>query len=202
VAAGTIIMHFWAEQYSFAQTGQCTTLHWSVKGVREVLLSVDDEDEQGVIGEGSRSNVCPDGTMTYKLRAVANDGSTRTVTALLQAPIPDLSEEEAYLQGVITQIARVSDAETNLPGDQSGYEVTIDGVNVIDKNGSCCQQAVKLMLPDRQIADFHPPNYDDWLDWPLRVGQTVELHALCGATRCYFEEDTNGRQFYLKQTAP
>jgi hypothetical protein len=199
--ANTIIMHFWAEQYALQPNG-CTTLHWSVKGVQNVYLSVNNGAEEGIAGESSRDHICPSGRVPYKLRAVATDGRTRTVTVLLQAGPPVPGANEVYAQGLISKVNPLTDADQTLPGDQPGWELTIDGVIPITKGpGPCCQQAMTLMLPQYQVAASNPQPYADWIDWPLQPGQSVEFHALCDATRCHFANNPS-QTFYLKQTSP
>jgi hypothetical protein len=198
--ADTIIMRFWAEQYAL-QAGGCTTLQWSVKDVQYVYLSVNDGAEEGISGESSRDHICPTGTALYKLRAVAADSRTRTLTVFLQAGPANLGANEVYAQGLISKVNQLTDADTTLPGDQPGWEVTIDGVNPITKGpGPCCQQAMTVMLPQYQVA-AEPKPYTSWIDWPLQPGQSVEFHALCDATRCQLSNDYS-RKFYFKQTLP
>ncbi|NDJ78890.1 MAG: SH3 domain-containing protein [Chloroflexi bacterium] len=60
---------------STIQSGNCTTLQWSMEGIQEVYYLGDGSLNEGVTGNGSRS-VCPAVTTTYQLRVVLQDGST------------------------------------------------------------------------------------------------------------------------------
>ena len=167
--ANSIIMSFWAEQYALPANG-CTTLHWSVKNVQKVYLSVNSGAEEGVAGESSRDKICPGGNVLYKLRAVAADGTSKEMTVLLQAPPPAPSANEAYAQGLISKVVSLTDADAIQGGDQPGWEITIDGVNPILKGtGPCCQQAIKIKLLESQ-ATAYPKAYPSWVDWPLQAG--------------------------------
>jgi polar amino acid transport system substrate-binding protein len=59
-------MNFWADSTNIDQ-GQCTTLRWDVRNVREVYLN-----DEGVPGVSERE-VCPSSTQTWVLRAVLMD---------------------------------------------------------------------------------------------------------------------------------
>ena len=154
--ADSIIMSFWAEQYALPADG-CTTLHWSVKDVQTVKLSVNNSAEEGVAGECSRDHVCPSGNELYKLAANAADGRTRSLTVLLQAVLPDPGANEVYAQGLISKVEPLTDADSSWSGDQAGWDVTIDGVNPITKGpGPCCQQALTVTLPQDQVNPDNP----------------------------------------------
>ena len=199
--ANSIIMSFWAEQYALPADG-CTTLHWSVKDVQTVTLSVNNSAEEGVAGEYSRDHICPSGKELYKLTATAADGRTDFRTVLLQAGVPVPGANQVYAQGLISKVEPLTDADSSLPGDQPGWDVTIDGVNPITKGpGPCCQQALTVTLPQYQAAAEKPQPYPSWIDWPLQPGQSVEFHALCDATRCHLP-NADSRIFYFKQTSP
>ncbi len=199
--ADTIMMSFWAEQYALPESG-CTTIHWSVRDVQSVYLSANNSAEEGVSGDSSRDHICPNGSALYKLRAEAADGRTQSKTMLIQASPPQAGPDEVYAQGLLSRVSPVTDADAALPGDQPGWELTIDGVNPITKgSGACCQQAMKITLPQYQVAMLNPQPYADWIDWPLQPGQSVEFHALCDATRCHLAND-DSRAFYLKQSSP
>jgi hypothetical protein len=199
--ANTIIMHFWAEQYALQPNG-CTTLHWSVRDVQQVYLSVNNGADEGQAGESSRDHICPSGSALYRLRAVAVDGRSRTMTILLQAGPPAPGADQVYAQGLISKVDPVTDADATLPGDQPGWEVTIDGVNPITKGpGPCCQQAMKLVLPRYQVATSDASPDASRIDWPLQAGQSVEFHALCNASRCHLPNN-DSPTFYFKQTSP
>ena len=53
-----------------------------------MYLSVNGGAEEGVAGESSRDKICPGGNVLYKLRAVANDGTSKEMTVLLLARHP------------------------------------------------------------------------------------------------------------------
>jgi hypothetical protein len=63
------VINFWSDA-PYVNAGQCTTLHWDVKGVREVYLN-----GGPVAGQGSQQ-VCLCEAATYTLHVVKLDGST------------------------------------------------------------------------------------------------------------------------------
>ncbi|HMT20923.1 MAG TPA: hypothetical protein PKE20_06690, partial [Promineifilum sp.] len=60
-------INFWTDRDAI-DAGQCTTLRWDVRNVREVYL-----DGEGVAGVSQRE-VCPGDTRNYNLSVVRNDG--------------------------------------------------------------------------------------------------------------------------------
>jgi hypothetical protein len=73
--------------------GQCTTLRWHVKGVREVHIR---PGIGGVVGEPAQSReVCPSGTTEYVLEATLLDGTTerRTVRVTVREPVQPTATE-------------------------------------------------------------------------------------------------------------
>jgi len=65
--ARTAAIEFWADT-RVVDRGECTTLRWDVRNVRQVYVESD-----GVVGQGSRQ-VCPSSSTTYTLRAVTDQG--------------------------------------------------------------------------------------------------------------------------------
>ena len=110
------------------------------------------------------------------------------------------------MQGLISNVVSLIDADASQGGNQPGWEITIDGVNPILKgSGPCCQQAIKIKLLESQ-ATAYPKAYPSWVDWPLQAGQTVEFHALCDATSCHLvippDGTSLGQIHYFRQTSP
>lgn len=62
-------IEFWSDA-PYVNAGQCTTLHWTVEGVREVYLN-----GSPVVGQGSQQ-ACLCQAATYTLHVVKVDGST------------------------------------------------------------------------------------------------------------------------------
>jgi hypothetical protein len=60
-------VNFWADNDQIRK-GQCTTLHWDVRGVQAVYYQ-----GNGVAGQGSQQE-CPQSDKTYKLTVVRQDG--------------------------------------------------------------------------------------------------------------------------------
>jgi ABC-type amino acid transport substrate-binding protein len=83
-------INFWVDS-NYIQAGQCTTIHWDVKNVREVYFYDQGEswEGHGVSGKEDRT-ACPSQSMSYYLRVVKNDGSveTREVRIEVAAPPP------------------------------------------------------------------------------------------------------------------
>jgi hypothetical protein len=116
-------IEFWAEP-QYIDAGQCTTLGWSVSGVREVYL-----DNQGQVGEGSRQ-ACPCRDTTYTLRVVHTDGSTTEHLIIV------------YVNGSCEQPVEPpppppAGSEPPPPQDTSGPEVT--DVNVEFRSEPSCR---------------------------------------------------------------
>lgn len=76
------VLNFWVDR-STINSGECTTLRWSVANIRAVWVYPVGEDFRNfpATGDGSRS-VCPQQTTTYEMRVELVDGSivTRQVT--------------------------------------------------------------------------------------------------------------------------
>ncbi len=85
----TVEINFWADKTDI-NAGECTDIHWSVQGVREIYL-----DGAGVTGNGSK-HVCPSADTTYTLHVVKLDGGaedrqiTIKVHGTVQLPQPTL----------------------------------------------------------------------------------------------------------------
>ncbi len=60
-------VNFWADSDQIRK-GECTTLHWDVRGVQAVYYQ-----GNGVAGQGSQQE-CPQSDKTYKLTVVRQDG--------------------------------------------------------------------------------------------------------------------------------
>ncbi len=85
-------INFWVDS-NYIQAGQCTTIHWDVKNVREIYFYDQGEswEGHGVTGKEDRT-ACPQHSMSYYLRVVKNDGSveTREVRIEVAAPPPSV----------------------------------------------------------------------------------------------------------------
>ncbi len=86
-------MNFWADSVNINQ-GQCTTLRWDVRNVREVYLN-----DEGVPGVSQRE-VCPGSTQTWVLRAVLMDYSqdSRQVTINVNSVAPSQRPAPAIVE--------------------------------------------------------------------------------------------------------
>lgn len=167
-------IRFWAERYSLP-AGGCTTLHWSVTNVREVYL-----DDVGKSGEGS-SQACPAGSQYYTLRVVNNAGESIIRELSLEAGDPGLSAPELIAQGVVSEVVRMADLDSGTLGDQSGYRLTIDGINplFVGSNGWTASVVYLRVLDGLTQIGVGGP-----VDWPINTGQQVEFRAVCDSTGC------------------
>jgi len=181
--ADTIIMRFWAEQYTL-RPGSCTTLHWSVEDVQAVYLQADGP-EQGVAGIGTRQ-VCPVGNQFYTLRAVAGDGRSAQRALTLWGSEPTLQDGELIAQGLVRDVAFMSDIDPTQGGDQNGWRLLIEGLNpLFAAVAGCCQSVVTLDLP--QWLTGESANYP--VDWPISPGQLVEFRATCTGSTCLLQSN-------------
>jgi hypothetical protein len=186
-----IPLHFWADQYSLSP-GECTNLNWSVDGVQAVYVG-ESGNEQGVAGTGSR-RVCPVGRAPYTLRVTTADGRSDSRQLILVSEEPSLDTDEVIAQGSVREVVRTSDVNTDVGGDQPGYLIVIEGLNVLFSEASnCCQNVVTLRvaqgLIDQQSV-FGVP-----IDWPINQGQRVEFRAACTGANCSLDA---GPPKYLK----
>ncbi len=189
--ANTISMRFWADQYTM-RPSTCTTLHWSVEGVQAVYVG-ETGREQGVPGVGSRQ-ACPIGRQSYTMRATTADGRSESLQLTLDGVEPFLGTDEVIAQGVVRSVSRSSDINPTSPGQQPGWGIVVDGINVLFSGpGNCCAVAVMLRVTEALIdgqAIFGVP-----IDWPINSGQRVEFRAICSASDCYLDA---GPPLYLR----
>lgn len=189
VPAQTIVIKFWAEQYTMP-AGSCTTLHWSVENVQAVYLDVTGQEE-GVAGSGTRE-VCPEGIQFYIVRAVAGDGTSAQKEVTLQGSAPPMSANEVIAQAIVNNVTYVDDLDPYGAGNLQGWRLLLDGVNPLFKgSGDCCETTITLQITQAQASGA----YGSFIDWPINIGQLIEFRAFCTAGVCNL--DTN-RSFYLK----
>jgi polar amino acid transport system substrate-binding protein len=81
-------INFWVDS-NYIQAGQCTTIHWDVKNVREVYFYDEGESWQGhgVSGKEDRK-ACPQKSTSYYLRVVKTDGSVETREVRIEVAAP------------------------------------------------------------------------------------------------------------------
>lgn len=168
-------INFWADNYSI-DGGQCTTLRWDVRNVREVYL-----DNEGVPGVSAR-DVCPGGTQTFTLRVVKYDGGedSRQVTIEVRnAPPPPPQQREPRIErftidknrihmGECVRLEwRTDDADgvdlkrngsgigggsgngeqTDCPGDRGLYEYRLEAYNGAGRTGATVTVEVSGIQP-------------------------------------------------------
>lgn len=178
-------IRFWSEQYTL-RAGTCTTLHWRVQNVREVYL-----DDVGQPGVGS-SQACPAGNQFYTLRVVNNAGESITREISLEAGDPELGSGEVIAQGVVSAVSRATDLDPTTLGDQTGYLLTIDGINpLFTTTAGWTSTVVSLRVLDgyTQIGVGGP------VDWPINAGQQVEFRAVCENSTCTLQIALNSYLF-------
>ena len=186
VSADKPVVRFWAEQYSLPANA-CTMLNWNVQNVREVFL-----DDRGVSGQGS-TQFCPSATQVITLRVTTNSGQSveRAITLSVN---PQLEPTEVIARGIVQQVISAPDTDSTQPGDQIGYQLTVDGINTPLFAGTpgWGQAVVSLLLPQTDTAAS--ANLDAQVDWPITPGQQVEFRAFCEGANCYVR---TGRGSYL-----
>ena len=188
VSADQPTVRFWAEQYSLP-SGACTTLNWNVQNTRQVFL-----DDRGVAGQSS-TEICPKGNQTLTLRVVANNDESDEYGITLRVN-PQLEPMEVIARGIVRQVNPVPDTDLAQPGDQIGYELTVDGINPLFSGMSSWSQAVvTLMLPEADTASSSGP--DAQVDWPITPGQQVEFRAFCEGSNCFVRTD-RGSYLHLR----
>ena len=187
VSADKPIMRFWADQYTLPY-GACTTLYWDVQNVKEVFL-----DNQGVSGQGS-SQVCPQGNQIYTLGVTTIDGESVERAISIRVGEPSLVTSEAIARGIVNEVGPVPDADLEQPGDQPGYRLLVDGVDVLYSGTPGWGAAVvTLMVPQTDITSNDDP--DAPVDWPITPGQQVEFRAFCETANCWVR---TGQGSYLR----
>jgi hypothetical protein len=185
--ADRVPVRFWSEQYTL-NPNTCTSLHWSVVNVEAVYLD-DGDSERGVEGVDDEP-VCPEGDVTYTIRAVARDGKSSTRSITLDVGQPTLRTNEVIAQAVVRGVDRVNDLDASQGGEQPGWLMTVDGVNPLFRGaGDCCQAALTLQIPQTYSNGSFP------VDWPISPGQLVEFRAACLNANCTLPQ---GTPFYLR----
>ena len=176
VPAGDTILRFWADQYTMAENA-CTTLTWNIQNVQEVYL-----DDQPQPGQASKP-VCPRLNQSYLLRVIDNSGKTIERRIAFIMGVPDLSAQEVIAHGIVNEVVQLIDTDPNQAGDQSGYRLTIDGVNALyPSTTGWGQSAVSLTVLQADIPSS--PNAVAPVDWPVNPGQQVEFRAFCAGANC------------------
>lgn len=188
-----IILHFWAEQYAL-EPDKCTTLYWVVQDVSAVYLKKPD-GEVGVAGIGSEQVCPPSRSQAYELRAEASGdrkASKKVFINMFDPAAPGLAANEVIAQGVVNSVSNILDADPIAPGDQPGYQLTLDGIVPLFKGaGDCCQMAVNFKITQAQTGDA----LAEAIDWPVNPGQFVEFRGDCTADACTLPAN---RTFYFK----
>jgi ABC-type amino acid transport substrate-binding protein/putative hemolysin len=83
---------YWADSYQL-KANQCTYVHWSVQGVKEIYFYQEGQSWQGHPATGKEDRqVCPAQSTTYYLRVVYTNGTDETLPLRInvEAPPPNL----------------------------------------------------------------------------------------------------------------
>ena len=182
VAADTLLVKFWAEQYALAASG-CTTLYWAVENVQAVYLETPG-GRSGVTGSGS-IQVCPHASLEqYVLQVTGTNSQQVNKPIRLTTGQPVLGTNEVIVLGLVNEVTFVSDLDPSNGGDQPGWRLHIDGVTPLYTGaGNCCEVAVTLPILQAQTNEA-----GNWaVDWPIHPGQLVEYRAVCPDTSCYLQ---------------
>jgi hypothetical protein len=175
-----IPLHFWADQYTMSP-GACTNVYWSIEGVQAVYFG-ETGNEQGVPGVGSRE-VCPLGRVSYTIQATTTDGRSDSKQLVLWGQEPTPGADQVIAHGLVREVVRTTDVSPTTASQQPGWNVVVDGVDVLfSGETNCCQDRVTLHIPQaliEQQAVFGVP-----IDWPINAGQLIEFRAICSATDC------------------
>jgi hypothetical protein len=186
-----IPLRFWADQYTM-NPGACTNLNWWVTGVEAVYVGVTGS-EKGVAGVGSEQ-VCPSGLASYTLRATTADGRSDSREIVLLAQKPSLRANEVIVQGTVRDLLHTDDVSSDSPGNQPGWEIVVDGLDVLfPATSNCCQDSVTVQIPQALIDQ--PAVFGVPIDWPINPGQGVEFRAVCTDAECSLD---SGPPMYLR----
>lgn len=181
------VVRFWAERYALPEGG-CTTLHWRAEQVQAVYL-----DGEGVTGEGTRV-VCPLATQFYTLEVTDLTGMVTFREVVLTAGDQDLMPDEVIAQAVVAGLAQAADVDPAQPGAQPGYNVQLNGINVLYKEQPGWNEANVTLGVPQELIDFAPFGP---VDWPVQVGKAVEFRATCDGPACFVSASTNS-YLYLR----
>jgi hypothetical protein len=191
VEGSGIPIDFWADQYTLHED-ECTNLYWAVEGVQAVYFG-EAGSEEGVSGSGMR-RVCPVGDVVYTLRIATTDGTSESKQLILHGAEPSLGSNEVIAQAVVRNVVRTADVDSDAGGQQAGWNIVVDGINVLfSGETSCCQASMTLRVPEDLVekqAVFGVP-----IDWPINSGQGVEFRAICTASSCRLDA---GPPMYLR----
>lgn len=174
VPTDTLVMRFWAEQYTLPPD-TCTTLHWIVWNVREVYL-----DDHPVVGMAALE-ACPSANQFYVLRAVDASGQSIERVITLMVGDPELSASEVIARGIVDDLIHAIDIDPTQAGDQPGYRLVIDGITpLFTGTPDWAQAVVTLGVPQSLIQS----GSEGPVDWPIVPGQQVEFRAECDGQWC------------------
>jgi hypothetical protein len=191
VEGSGVPMNFWADQYTLSE-GDCTNLYWAVEGVEAVYFG-EAGSEEGVTGSGMRQ-VCPVGDVAYTLRVTTTDGASESRQLVLHGGEPSLGSGQVVAQAVVRNVVRTADVDPETGGQQAGWNIVVDGIDVLfSGDTSCCQANLTLRVPEALVenqAVFGVP-----IDWPINSGQGVEFRAICTASSCKLDA---GPPMYLR----
>ncbi len=195
-APNSILIAFWSERYTM-ESGQCTTLHWSVEGVERVFLR-GPSGEAGVPGVGERGQVCPNGQATYTLRVEASGGRTASRDVYVRGGQPEMVAGEVVAQAIVRDVAWTADLDGNpANGEVSGWNIFLDGINALyTGGGGCCEIAGSFQISQTLWADVEQQL--GVFDWPLSPRQLVEFRAR-GTSNLFIFDLT--RPIYFKRRA-
>jgi hypothetical protein len=175
-----IPLHFWADQYTM-RPGTCTNLNWSVEGVEAVHVG-ETGSEQGVTGVGSLQ-VCPVGQVSYTLRATTTDGRSESKQLILLGQEPSPGTNEVIAQAFVREVVRTSDVNSTAGGEQPGWNIVVDRVDVLfSGKTNCCQNTLTLRIPQALVEQ--QVVFGVAIDWPINPGQLVEFRAICTDADC------------------
>ncbi|MGE5601578.1 MAG: hypothetical protein ACM30E_00920, partial [Nitrososphaerales archaeon] len=170
---------FWAEGYALPDGG-CTTLHWSVNNVRAVRL-----DGEGKEGVGTKPNTCPSQSpQSYTLEITDASGATTLKELTLTTGDPGLAANEVIARGIVVQSVQQSDIRPNEEGNQTGYTVTIEGIQSLYAGSSGLVGTTATLQVPQLLIDSED---DSQLHWPVHSSQPVEFRAVCESSICYLD---------------
>ncbi len=99
-----------------------------------------------------------------------------------------LAANEVIGQGAVVQSVRQNDVRPNEPGEQPGYEVTVDGVIPLFAGSSGFgQSTVTLQIP-QAVIDL---GAEGGVHWPVHGSQPVEFRAMCEGAACTIDYGTD-----------
>lgn len=181
-------VRFWADTYALPEGG-CTTLHWTTRYAASVFL-----DGMGVAASGTEQ-ACPDASAQfYTLEVTDLWGGMEVRSVTLTAGNPGLTPVEVIAQANVAAVASTADIDPTEVGNQPGYQLLLTSVNPLYVGTAGWNQPTVTLGVPQDLIDFGPMGP---VDWPIRVGQSVEFRADCEGAACLVSS-TNPSYLYLR----